>query len=56
MSLPDSHKGGKLCSYQLLCKMTVMRDQELPFEPDHLSQFYFILHEGLNSADKVGHT
>nr|CAB3265418.1 ral GTPase-activating protein subunit alpha-1 [Phallusia mammillata] len=51
MALPDSHKGGKLHAYQLLCKMTVQREHDTPLEPDHLAQFYAILHDGLHSAD-----
>ncbi|XP_076803617.1 ral GTPase-activating protein subunit alpha-1-like isoform X2 [Clavelina lepadiformis] len=52
MSLPESHKGGKLCAYQLLCKMTVQREHDIPLEPEHLAQFYAVLHDSLHCADQ----
>lgn len=53
MALPESHKGGKLHAYQLLCKMTVQREHDTPLEPEHLAQFYATLHDGLHSTDAV---
>ena len=53
MSLPESHKGGKLCAYKLICKMSLLRNQDIPVEQDHLSQLFYVIHEGLNSNDQV---
>ncbi|XP_077967932.1 ral GTPase-activating protein subunit alpha-1-like isoform X6 [Styela clava] len=55
MSLPDSHKGGCLHAYQLLCN-TTLQTHDTRLEPEHLALFYMILHEGLHSdqeQDKV---
>jgi len=53
MDLPDTHKGGKLHAYQLLCKVTVQREHDTPLEPDHLPQFYAVLHNALHAPDPV---
>ncbi|XP_078483616.1 ral GTPase-activating protein subunit alpha-1 isoform X2 [Ciona intestinalis] len=51
MAIRDTHKGGKLHAYELLCKMTLQREHDTPLEPEHLSQFYAVLHHGLHSPD-----
>lgn len=51
-SLSDKYKDGKLCAYQLLCRMTLER-YDHPLPEDFLAHAYRLLHEGLNSPDQV---
>ncbi|XP_006824859.1 ral GTPase-activating protein subunit alpha-1-like [Saccoglossus kowalevskii] len=51
VSLGKNYQRGRLLAYQLLCSMTVRRnDHSLPM--DHLVQFYRILHHGLVGTDQ----
>lgn len=49
--LPQKYKLGRLIAYQLLCRMTVRR-QDNPLSEDYLRHFYRSLHDGLTSADQ----
>ena len=53
LSLPESHKNGKLSAYQLLCNSTIQRIHDIPLEDEHLAQFYTLLHLNLHSSDQV---
>lgn len=52
MSLPDTHKGGRLHAYQLLSNMT-LHNHDTRLEPEHLALYYLALHDGLHSTDQV---
>ena len=49
--LPQKYKQGKLIAYQLICEMTVRR-QDNPLSEDYLRHFYRCLHDGLTNFDQ----
>ncbi|XP_046849853.1 ral GTPase-activating protein subunit alpha-1-like isoform X3 [Xenia sp. Carnegie-2017] len=49
--LPTKYKQGKLVAYQLLCEMTVRR-QDNPLSASYLRHFYRCLHDGLTNSDQ----
>jgi hypothetical protein len=50
--LPQKYKQGRLIAYQLICEMTVRR-QDNPLSEDYLRHFYRCLHDGLTNIDQV---
>ncbi|XP_041353753.1 ral GTPase-activating protein subunit alpha-1-like isoform X2 [Gigantopelta aegis] len=51
LTLSQKYKNGKLKAYQLLCQMFVRRHDVQPSK-DVLSQFIYVLHQGLISVDQ----
>ncbi|KAL4238881.1 Ral GTPase-activating protein subunit alpha-2 [Mactra antiquata] len=51
LTLSYRYKKGKLLAYQLLCQMMV-REPDVPLQPDLLAKFYQVLHQGLTSQDQ----
>ncbi|CAB3994423.1 ral GTPase-activating subunit alpha-2 isoform X2, partial [Paramuricea clavata] len=49
--LPQKYKQGRLIAYQLICEMTVRR-QDNPLSEDYLRHFYRCLHDGLTNIDQ----
>ncbi|XP_028395941.1 ral GTPase-activating protein subunit alpha-2-like isoform X2 [Dendronephthya gigantea] len=49
--LPQKYKQGRLIAYQLMCEMTVRR-QDNPLSEDYLRHFYRCLHDGLTNSDQ----
>ena len=52
LSLGSDYKKGKLLAYQLLCTVTV-RKQEVQIPMEHLCRFYRTVHYGLHLMDQV---
>lgn len=50
--LPQKYKQGKLTAYQLICEMTVRR-QDNPLSEDYLRHFFRCMHDGLTNTDQV---
>ena len=50
--MDKSYKSGRLEAYSLLCMATV-RQHEGSQNQDHITRFYYVLHDGLLSKDQV---